>query len=523
MLKHRQIRIYGLVAGMLLSLLQSIASVNADEPLDVWPDFAPGETTRQVGEKLPSQAAEVPTVTRVIKITRPTFTVHVPAKPNGAAVVILPGGGFSKVVPDKEGTEAAQWLGKLGVTAFVVSYRTTEGNGVPGWIKPLQDAQRTMALIRSQAEKWNLNKDRIGLLGFSAGGQVAARLLSAQGKRTYERIDSVDDQSSRPDFALLIYPWNMYDSTRDQLAEGIVVPKDCPPTFLVHTDDDRSSSLGTTHFYAGLKRNGIASELHVYGNGGHGYGLRPVKDSQISTWTNHAAHWLGTQGVHRVSPSNAGKVQFQTRNLAGWLVNIRQELLENETAATDLALELLQKQLDEIVRVVPASAVTQLQKVPLYFSPEYPKTPPRAEYHPAAGWLRENGREPTMAKGVEFTNIRIFEAEARRMPNFALHELAHAYHDQALEGGFRNSDIDAAWQRAKASGDYDRVERQDSEGRKRVERAYALTTAQEFFAETTEAFFSRNDFFPYNSEELKRHDPETFRLLAKLWGVRQSN
>lgn len=305
---HRRFEVNAGVVGVLLGLLvtncvQTNFAQADDGPLDVWPNLAPGETTRHAGEKMPAQAAEVPTVTRVIKITRPSFTVHVPAKPNGVGVVILPGGGFAKVVPDKEGTEAAEWLSELGVTSFVVSYRTTEGSGTPGWIKPLQDAQRTIALIRSQADKWGLKRDRIGLLGFSAGGQVAARLLSAQGKRSYDRIDSIDDESTRPDFALLVYPWNMYDQARDRLVEGIEVPKDCPATFLVHTDDDRSSSLGTTLFYAGLKRHGIPSELHVYGNGGHGYGLRPVKDSQISSWTDHAGHWLGTQGMARISPA----------------------------------------------------------------------------------------------------------------------------------------------------------------------------------------------------------------------------
>jgi Mlc titration factor MtfA (ptsG expression regulator) len=124
-----------------------------------------------------------------------------------------------------------------------------------------------------------------------------------------------------------------------------------------------------------------------------------------------------------------------------------------------------------------------------------------------------------MAQGVEFTNVRIFEAETRRMPNFSLHELAHAYHDRVLAGGFANKEIRAAFEKAKASGNYDRVERQDSEGRKRMDRAYAMTNPQEYFAESTEAYFTRNDFFPYIGDELKQHDPEMFALLRELWGV----
>jgi acetyl esterase/lipase len=279
---------------LVVTLLASRLCV-AEECVDVWPDFAPGETTRMIGEKLPSVANENPPATRIVNITRPTFTVHLAPKPNGTGVLILPGGGFGKVVPDKEGSEVAEWLNGIGVCAFVLSYRTKNGADDPGWARPLQDAQRNLALIRSRANQWGLKPDRVGLLGLSAGGQVAARLLSASGRLTYERIDSTDDVSHRPDFALLIYPWNIYDSERGELIEGTAVPKGCPPVFLVHTDDDRSSSLGTVLFYAGLKRHGIPAELHVYGNGGHGYGLRPVPSSQISSWPDHAAHWLGSR------------------------------------------------------------------------------------------------------------------------------------------------------------------------------------------------------------------------------------
>jgi acetyl esterase/lipase len=125
---------------------------------------------------------------------------------------------------------------------------------------------------------------------------VAARLLCDGGQRSYERLDEADEVSHRPDFAILVYPWNMYDANTRNLISGVEVPKNCPPTFLVHTDDDRSSSLGAVLFYAGLKQHGIPAELHVYGNGGHGYGTRAVPNSQIATWTDHAAHWLGARG-----------------------------------------------------------------------------------------------------------------------------------------------------------------------------------------------------------------------------------
>lgn len=280
-----------------LSFVFGVTALEGGEPLGVWPQVAPGETTQQVGEPLPPRAGESPPITRVVNVTQPTMTVHLAPKPNGTAVVILPGGGFSRVVPDLEGTEAADWLNRHGVSAFVLSYRTTADSQTPGWVKPLQDAQRALALVRSKAEQWQIRKDRIGLVGFSAGGQVAARLLCDEDKRTYDRIDEVDEVSHRPDFAILVYPWNMYDANTDALIAGVVVPKNCPPTFLVHTDDDRSSSLGAVLFYAGLKKHGIPAELHVYGNGGHGYGLRNVAKSEISSWPGHAAHWLETRNL----------------------------------------------------------------------------------------------------------------------------------------------------------------------------------------------------------------------------------
>jgi hypothetical protein len=213
--------------------------------------------------------------------------------------------------------------------------------------------------------------------------------------------------------------------------------------------------------------------------------------------------------------SDAAYKAAETKNLVGWTLHVSPKI---DPAALNKALPLLQAQLEEIVRVVPAKAVVELQKVPLWIHPEYPKVPPRAEYHPGAGWLKDNGRDPAMAKGIEFTNVRIFEAETRRMPNFALHELAHAFHDRVL--GFEHPQIEAAYQKAKSAGLYDRVQRQDSEGRKRLDRAYAMTNAKEYFAECSEAFFTKNDFFPFTQEELQKHDPEMFELLTRLWGTK---
>lgn len=211
----------------------------------------------------------------------------------------------------------------------------------------------------------------------------------------------------------------------------------------------------------------------------------------------------------------ADQAGHKTYALVGWTVHVNSGLLKTNAAATTRAIELLTAQLEEIARCVPKPALVELQKVALWISPEYPGVQPRAEYHPNVRWLREHGRDPAMAKGVEFTNVRIIEAETRRMPVFVLHELAHAYHDRVL--GFDEPRIVAAYERAKAGGKYDQVQRRDAQGRIRTDRAYALTNAKEYFAETSEAFFGTNDFFPFTRDELKAHDPEMFRLLGEVW------
>jgi Mlc titration factor MtfA (ptsG expression regulator) len=141
----------------------------------------------------------------------------------------------------------------------------------------------------------------------------------------------------------------------------------------------------------------------------------------------------------------------------------------------------------------------------------------RAEYHPGEAWLRDNGRNPLMVKGVEFTDIPIFEQELRRMPNFVLHELAHAYHDQVL--GFDHPRVQALHAQAKAGGKYEKVLVQDAEGTRREGRHYALTNPMEYFAELSESYFGRNDFFPFDQAELRDHDPDMHALLGELWGV----
>lgn len=225
----------------------------------------------------------------------------------------------------------------------------------------------------------------------------------------------------------------------------------------------------------------------------------------------------------QVSYADETSLTYQTRTVEGWTVHVRKDLLKQDPKATTAAMKSLTKQLQEIVKVVPDSAVKELQKIPLWFSPEYPGVPPRAEYHPGAGWLKDNNRDPQMAKGVEFTNVRIFDQETKRMPNFALHELAHGYHDRVLRDGFGNKEIATAYERAKASALYDNVEQRFGDGRTAKARAYAMSNPMEYFAECSEAFFSTNDFYPFTRDELEKHDSDMFTLLATLWGTEKSD
>ena len=273
------------------------AAPEPSEVISVWPDLAPGETTKKTGDALPPRETDKPTITRVENITSPTLAIFpAPAdKANGVGVLILPGGGFGKVVPDMEGSEAAAWLNGIGISAFVLSYRTTTGADEPitekRWLRPVQDSQRAMRYLRQHASKFKLDPAKIGLLGFSAGGQAAA-IHRTHEKALYDAIDEIDQANHRPDFSMLVYPWNVVDKNTGELMPEIVPSEKMPPGFIVHTDDDKSSSLGAALIYLGMKKHGVSGELHVYQSGGHGYGTRDRPDSVIGTWTDRGTEWL---------------------------------------------------------------------------------------------------------------------------------------------------------------------------------------------------------------------------------------
>jgi hypothetical protein len=208
--------------------------------------------------------------------------------------------------------------------------------------------------------------------------------------------------------------------------------------------------------------------------------------------------------------------RWQVESIEGWQVAISKRFSEKDRPAVDATRKVLSIQLKELQGCgIPEGTLRRLQQVPMWISPEYPAIVPRAEYHPSAQWLTDNHRDPIMARGIEWTNTRIIDQEARRMPSMVLHELAHAYHDQEL--GYDDRDAIEHFQRAQAGAMYEAVERRDAEGRVSRESAYAISNVQEFFAESTESFLGRNDYFPYKRSELEEFDPATARWMRKVW------
>ena len=205
---------------------------------------------------------------------------------------------------------------------------------------------------------------------------------------------------------------------------------------------------------------------------------------------------------------------YKTQSIDGWTVLVSDKLLSEKPGKTSKALALLESQLQGVKKVLPNSAFEKLHRVPIWLSPPYPNNRPTGEYHPGRRWLIQNKRDPKLAKCIEFTNIDRFEKEIKRMPMLVLHELAHAYHDQVL--GFDNDLIKKEFQRVVDDGTYNSVFRPITN---RTEKAYALSNAREYFAETSEAYFGQNDYYPLTNDQLKRHDPNMHKLLGMLWGV----
>jgi acetyl esterase/lipase len=269
--------------------------------VDVWPGKVPGETAPIDAEKVLDVKPGQSVVKRITNVSKPTLTIFraPPDKSHGAAVVICPGGGYNILAWDLEGEEVARWLNSLGVTGIVLKYRVPRRPDQPKNqppLGPLQDAQRAMSLVRAKAPEWNIDPQRIGILGFSAGGHLAVATATNFDKRSYEPVDALDKASCRPDFAVLVYPAYLIAKDKDELAPDIRVGKDSPPMFFAHAGDDKVKSDNSVLTYLALKRAGVSAEVHVYATGGHGFGLRK-SDRACSTWPDRAADWLRVQGI----------------------------------------------------------------------------------------------------------------------------------------------------------------------------------------------------------------------------------
>ncbi|TXT33722.1 MAG: xylanase [Planctomycetota bacterium] len=289
--------------AVLAALGASVAFGAEPLTLNVWPGKPPGET-----KELPPEADQTKPQDRLIagrriiklgNVSMPQMAVYRPAKDKdtGAAVVICPGGGHHILAYDLEGTEVAEWLNEIGVTGIVLKYRVPFRDPDKRWLAAVQDAQRAMSLVRSKASEWKLDPKRIGILGFSAGGQVAGLTSIFDEQRQYEPLDNVDKVACRPDFAMLIYPGGFDDRGQPKLRDEVQVTKQSPPMFFVHAFDDGVTALNTLLLATELKKVGVPAEVHVYATGGHGYGLRHVDGQPVTDWPKPCEAWLKTTGI----------------------------------------------------------------------------------------------------------------------------------------------------------------------------------------------------------------------------------
>ncbi len=292
------------IAGAALASVHANAagSPSPSAPIPLWPKGTPGETGG-IGEERdmtkPGQDRPGRHVIRLGNVTNPAMTVYFPPreKETGTAVAVFPGGGYNILALDLEGMEICEWLNSLGVTAILVKYRVPVRAGLPRHVPPLQDAQRALGLIRSRASEWRINPNRIGVIGFSAGGHLSATVSNNFEKRTYEPVDEADRVSCRPDFTMLIYPAYLTlkeDLTR--LAPELPVTSNTPPAFLIQTEDDGVHVENSLVYYRALKDAKVPAEMHLFASGGHGYGRRPSANP-VAVWPALGETWLRSRGL----------------------------------------------------------------------------------------------------------------------------------------------------------------------------------------------------------------------------------
>ena len=275
-----------------------------DKPIQLFPKGAPGEQTKLIEKALP-EGGKVggASVLRLSGVSDPTITIY-PASDEvatGASMVVCPGGGYEILAYDLEGDEICQWLNEIGVTAVLLKYRVPRRTGLEKHTAPLQDVQRAISLVRSKAEELNLDPQRIGVMGFSAGAHLAAMASTSYDKRTYPEVDAADKVSCKPDFCLLVYPAYL-DGPNFTIAPELKVTAQTPPTMLVQTEDDKSYINSSLFYYYALKEAGVPATMHLYSKGGHGYGLRDTGNA-VNEWPYRAEEWFMELGV--IEPAEA--------------------------------------------------------------------------------------------------------------------------------------------------------------------------------------------------------------------------
>jgi acetyl esterase/lipase len=284
--------IFAVKKYLFLSLLFVFSVVlNAQKVEALWPGLSPGDIAGEVGE----EKVEIKGVKRVSNVSEPTIIYYLSdsAKATGTTVLVCPGGAYNILAIEHEGEDVCKWLNEIGVHAVLLKYRVPRRKNREPHAAPLQDAQRAIGLIRQAGKTWDVPLTKLGILGFSAGGNLAVMTATSFNQRTYEKVDGADDLSCRPDFAMPIYPAYLLDEkNKDKLAPHIQITKDCPPFFFAHTGDDHILAEGSIQIFLELEKLGVkGNELHVYPFGGHGYGMRKTSHP-VSKWPDRAADWM---------------------------------------------------------------------------------------------------------------------------------------------------------------------------------------------------------------------------------------
>lgn len=276
--------------AILLLLFAALGAAAEHDAILLWPNGAPGSEGKTAPEstRLTADGEHV-----ISSVHRPSITPYLPTKEKatGAAVIIAPGGGHVELWVDHEGYDVAKWLSERGVAAFVLKYRLAREKGSTYTVEgdALPDIQRAIRLVRSRATEWEIDPDRIGVMGFSAGGELAALAATHYDAGIAGVPDAIDRESSKPAFEALIYPGLPHD---------FKVSKDTPPAFLLCGEDDRPEiSQGLAELYLALRRDGVSAELHVYTGVGHGFGLRARNTGAIAGWPDRFLEWMDARGL----------------------------------------------------------------------------------------------------------------------------------------------------------------------------------------------------------------------------------